>query len=179
MAETTNSYRIDIYRLDRSLLENIPRDPGLYIIILSLERDICIEIGALGMVSIEPGIYGYIGSARGRGGLRSRIARHIAKDKKIRWHIDHLTSRRDVRILSIIYIRSKEDLEDAIADIVRSAICWIPSIQGFGSTDKRSYTHLFRCTCFINECMWSLLKALAENKLKPSLIVVGNISLTR
>jgi len=98
--------------LSRDPLKYIPRDPGLYIVILLLEMRICIEIGILGIVCIEPGIYGYVGSARGMGGLRSRIARHIAKDKKIRWHIDYLTSLRDVRTLSIIYIKSKEDLED-------------------------------------------------------------------
>ncbi len=161
--------------MSRDSLEDIPRDPGLYVIALFLETRICIEIGILGVVCMEPGIYGYVGSARGRGGLRSRIARHIAKDKKIRWHIDYLTSLRDVRILSIVYIRSKEDLEDVIANIIRSIDCWIPSIRGFGSTDKLSYTHLFRCTCPINECIWSLLKALNEDRLEPSLVAVDNI----
>lgn len=164
--------------MSRDPLKYIPRDPGLYIVILLLEMRICIEIGILGIVCIEPGIYGYVGSARGMGGLRSRIARHIAKDKKIRWHIDYLTSLRDVRTLSIIYIKSKEDLEDVIASIVRSVDCWIPSIRDFGSTDKPSYTHLFRCICPINKCIWGLLKALVENKLEPSLVVVDNISPT-
>jgi Uri superfamily endonuclease len=42
---------------------------------------------------IAPGWYVYAGSANGPGGLRSRLSRHLAKNKAMRWHIDQLTTK--------------------------------------------------------------------------------------
>ena len=44
--------------------------------------------GSLGAVTFERGWYAYVGSAaRAR---RARVARHLAPDKPLRWHADHL-----------------------------------------------------------------------------------------
>jgi Uri superfamily endonuclease len=47
-------------------------------------------VGALGKISLNPGCYLYVGSARR--GLEARLRRHLRPDKKLRWHIDYLLS---------------------------------------------------------------------------------------
>jgi sugar fermentation stimulation protein A len=47
-------------------------------------------------VSMEDGFYLYVGSAKR--GLEKRIERHLRKRKKHFWHIDYITSRRDVEV---------------------------------------------------------------------------------
>ena len=41
---------------------------------------------------LEPGLYAYIGSAYGPGGLRARLGRHLRPEKKLRWHIDQIST---------------------------------------------------------------------------------------
>ena len=66
---------------------------GIYTLILSLAVPKDIRIGALGVITFQPGYYIYAGSALGSGGL-SRVARHIRfyreRYRKAKWHIDYL-----------------------------------------------------------------------------------------
>ncbi|MDT7888702.1 MAG: GIY-YIG nuclease family protein [Desulfurococcales archaeon] len=114
---------------------------------------VCIEIGGLGIKCIDPGLYGYIGSARGYGGLRARVSRHIRRDKERWWHIDYITSLESCEIVFTLYIETSKDLEKELADILTFSQCWTGYIKGFGSSDKRSYTHLFRCVCEAERCL--------------------------
>ncbi len=52
-----------------------------------------LAVGSLGAMHVEPGVYLYIGSAFGPGGLRARLSRHAARQKVRRWHIDYLRPR--------------------------------------------------------------------------------------
>lgn len=58
----------------------------------------------MGEIDFPAGEYVYLGSARGPGGLRARLGRHILnKTKKSpHWHIDHL--RQVTTVLSCIYL---------------------------------------------------------------------------
>jgi Uri superfamily endonuclease len=47
-----------------------------------------LNVGALGEVSLQPGWYLYVGSARR--GLDARLRRHLRPEKRRRWHIDYL-----------------------------------------------------------------------------------------
>lgn len=49
------------------------------------------EVGRDEPPCLWPGYYVYCGSARGSGGLRPRLGRHLAATKPLRWHVDHLT----------------------------------------------------------------------------------------
>ncbi|MEM4407243.1 MAG: DUF123 domain-containing protein [Candidatus Caldarchaeum sp.] len=49
-----------------------------------------LKIGALGYRKLEKGYYVYVGS--GRRNLIRRVERHIRKNKRVRWHIDYITS---------------------------------------------------------------------------------------
>lgn len=51
----------------------------------------------------EAGWYVYSGSAKGPGGLRSRLRHHFRKTKKSHWHVDQLTTQCvDLAALSVI-----------------------------------------------------------------------------
>ena len=41
---------------------------------------------------LAPGCYVYAGSARGPGGIRARVRRHLRPDKTPHWHIDQVTA---------------------------------------------------------------------------------------
>lgn len=62
--------------------------PISYQLHIALDQAIAIKVGALGIVSLPAGDYVYTGSARRN--LEARIARHLRKDKPLRWHIDYL-----------------------------------------------------------------------------------------
>jgi Uri superfamily endonuclease len=68
----------------------IPDLPGSYALCLSLARDTSLSVGKLGECFFPAGAYLYLGSARGPGGLRARLGRHLAGGGRRRWHIDYL-----------------------------------------------------------------------------------------
>jgi len=79
------------------------RDPGTYVLVLVIEQDMQIEVGALGTLFFRAGHYLYVGSALG--GLGARLARHLRQPgavvrygQVVSWdgeHIDHT----DLRVL--------------------------------------------------------------------------------
>lgn len=66
-----------------------PESSGVYLFVFDLCREYAGRIGALGMVRLAAGRYGYVGSARR--GLAARLARHTRRRKPLRWHVDALT----------------------------------------------------------------------------------------
>ncbi|MGD8921323.1 MAG: DUF123 domain-containing protein, partial [Gammaproteobacteria bacterium] len=56
-----------------STLDRIPPCSGTYILKFHLGRDRNIRIGALGPLKFSSGVYLYVGSALGPGGLRARL----------------------------------------------------------------------------------------------------------
>ncbi len=143
--------------------DTIPHEKGVYILILRVEELLNLSIGSLGSVTVKPGLYAYVGSARSFGGLRSRIKHHLMKGKKrLWWHIDYLTSHSNVKILCIIYGLTRLDLEECLAEALSKSSCWRYAIPGFGSSDKRSYSHLFSCVCSTSQCLDDSKKALQQ-----------------
>jgi Uri superfamily endonuclease len=67
-----------------------PAGGGDYLLLLTVERESAVTIGRLGRFALPPGHYVYSGSARGPGGLATRLARHFRPTKRLRWHIDYL-----------------------------------------------------------------------------------------
>jgi Uri superfamily endonuclease len=41
-------------------------------------------------IALPAGRYLYCGSAKGRGGLKARLSRHMRRGKSVRWHVDQL-----------------------------------------------------------------------------------------
>ncbi|MFN4046120.1 MAG: DUF123 domain-containing protein, partial [Acidilobaceae archaeon] len=106
------------------------------------------------------------------GGLRARVSRHLRRAKSLRWHIDHVTISPQARSEALVYAETLEDREVAISMELGGSGCFKPSVRGFGSTDKRSETHLFKCTCSLDECVGEALKAFQRLNLKARIFKV-------
>lgn len=113
---------------------------GTYVLVVSLGSDRTVRVGALGTVLFPAGDYCYVGSAMG--GLDQRISRHLAREKRLRWHADYLTAAAD-------RVSALESYPDFVpeCDLARMAErCGMePFAEGFGCSDCRCRTHLFRC----------------------------------
>ena len=97
------------------------------------------EIGLLGDVRLDAGRYCYVGSAMG--GLDQRLSRHLRPEKKVKWHVDRLT-------LAAERIGAWESYPDYIEECRLAHIAeecgMVPVIPGFGCSDCRCRTPLFR-----------------------------------
>ena len=59
-----------------------------YQLLIEVQQPVTLTIGKLGSFDFPAGDYIYTGSAKRN--IEARIARHLAEDKKLRWHIDYL-----------------------------------------------------------------------------------------
>lgn len=110
---------------------------GTYVLVITLGRPIRIRVGALGRLHFKRGVYVYVGSARR--GLPSRIRRHISKRKRLRWHIDWITSHRVFEIRGV-WVSEAVGVECRLAEVIsKQADGFIPC---FGSSDCRCRSHL-------------------------------------
>jgi len=118
----------------------LPTVPGAYVLELDIPRRLEIIVGRLGTVALDPGKVRYYGSARGPGGLRARLLRHLNPDgRRDRWHIDALTR---VIPVSRIWIEPGGHECDLVENDLASGH-WRTAVRGFGSSDCRScQTHL-------------------------------------
>ena len=119
--------------------DSLPAAPGSYLLLISLSGGLQIERPL--PARLDAGWYIYSGSARGRGGPRSRARRHFRRDKPVRWHIDQLTNRAD-RILAAAFEAYGEcELLEGLA----GGSGWCAPVPGFGSSDcKTCPAHLLR-----------------------------------
>jgi len=121
--------------------------PATYVLVVLVKCFEELSIGSLGLRTVEPGVYLYVGSARGFGGLKARLRRHLSRDKKMRWHIDYLTAHPCTEVYGAIalYHEKSVKLESAAAEALRKCRGFAPAIRGFGSTDTEDETHLLKC----------------------------------
>lgn len=118
---------------------DIPSDKGAYALLIRIRRRFCAPVGALGMVDLPAGDYLYLGSARGPGGLRARIGRHLREGKTPHWHVDHL-ARRD-GIAAVLALPGGSECA-LVAGALAFAGVSAP-VGGFGSSDcRRCPAHL-------------------------------------
>jgi Uri superfamily endonuclease len=119
-----------------------PVAPGTYLLALQLLRPCCIKVGALGPVSFQPGLYVYLGSARGPGGLAGRLGRHCEGGRSEHWHLDYL--RTSATPILAGWQIGRRHMECTWARRLARAAGTSPGISGFGSSDCRCPTHLVR-----------------------------------
>ncbi len=95
------------------------------------------------IVVLHSGVYVYVGSAMGAGGLRARVKRHLSSSKKIHWHIDLVTSSDLARPLMVAYLCTENrEAESRLAEACLGLL--EPGPRGFGCSDRRrDLTHLF------------------------------------
>ena len=119
--------------------ESLPGAPGAYVLMLDLGRAVPLRISTLPRIHLPPGRYAYVGSAKGSGGIRARVRRHLGARKKIHWHVDHLTSAAQI-VEVLAYPDANEcDIVERLSRRRRSST----PVAGFGSSDcKRCAAHL-------------------------------------
>lgn len=118
--------------------EAIPRQPGAYVLAIELHRPIALVLPKRTPAPLASGCYLYCGSAKGPGGLRARVGRHMCRGKPIRWHIDNLTEADHVLGAWTIVGGDECQLVASLAHLPMP-------IDGFGSSDCRSCrSHLLR-----------------------------------
>ncbi len=132
------------YQPGRSLLpipwEHIDRetqDRGAYVVIMKLSAPRSLDLGGLGVLDLPSGHYLYIGSAMR--GLKSRLARHGRKRKRMHWHVDYLLDAAEA--VELLPIRSSRRLECAIARDLSEAP--LRAVRGFGCSDCTCESHLY------------------------------------
>lgn len=113
-----------------------PSLPGAYLLLITLARPLHGALPHRPEAVLPPGRYLYAGSARGPGGLRARLARHMRAEKKPHWHVDRLTEAGIVEGAWAIPGCGE------CALIATLAALPVP-LPGFGSTDcRRCASHL-------------------------------------
>lgn len=123
------------------LAGELPTDRGTYALWLTCTEERPLKIGRLGTLYTGVGIYVYIGSAFGPGGLRARIRHHLQPAKHLHWHLDYL---KQVAKPSEIWFSDdpapREHLWVGLMARSRGATLPMP---GFGATDCACPSHLF------------------------------------
>ncbi|HYB75836.1 MAG TPA: GIY-YIG nuclease family protein [Nitrososphaerales archaeon] len=111
---------------------------GTYVLVLQLTRHGTMRVGSFGRIRFARGYYTYVGSARR--GMRSRIARHLVREKKKRWHIDWLTTQPGVVPIAVAST-VLTGLECRIAAVLSSRADM--RMDGFGCSDCECESHLY------------------------------------
>ena len=112
---------------------------GVYVLIIQLNKDMAISVGALGTLAFKKDLYAYVGSAQTN--MEQRIRRHLRREKRIFWHIDYLLNSGAARIVKMFHKQADKAEECAIAKALDERG---ESIDGFGCSDCNCTSHLFR-----------------------------------
>ncbi|MCM8596002.1 DUF123 domain-containing protein [Accumulibacter sp.] len=94
-----------------------------------LAEPLRIVVGRLGECAFPAGRYVYTGSARRN--LAARIARHLRREKTLRWHVDYLLGAPGVTVTGVALSAAGEC---ALNQATRGRIV----VPGFGASDCRS-----------------------------------------
>jgi len=158
-------------------MNEVPPLPGTYSLMIFASRAVRVRVGSLGSFSFPRGVYLYVGSARGKGGLKARVQRHLTRPKVKRWHIDYLMGCDAFRAVAVSFGISAARRERVIAqELVASGMR--PYINGFGSSDDpKTPSHLLRCDDPTEVCRAVLLRVFSRLfKNRSSHVLVGSSS---
>ena len=120
-------------------VQMISAEAGSYLLWLHLPQSKILTVGKLGSFTFPEGDYAYLGSARGPGGLRARLGRHLRGNGKTRWHIDYLRAAAHLRGYGFVIHRRgmmcrapmECDWSQKLAALPKSRIVAL----GFGASD--------------------------------------------
>jgi len=112
---------------------------GVYVLVISVGKDIRVDVGALGSISFEKGLYAYVGSAQN--GLEKRVERYLGGIKRKFWHIDYLLDSDAVRVVKVFYKGAGKVEECRVTEKLSERGV---AVEGFGCSDCGCVSHLFR-----------------------------------
>lgn len=111
---------------------------GIYVLIICLNEEVKVNIGALGEIAFKEGLYAYVGSAQNN--LEQRVKRHVSKEKRKFWHIDYLLGCDTAKVVEVLYRQACKMEECAVANLISKTG---EAIEGFGCSDCHCKSHLF------------------------------------
>jgi Uri superfamily endonuclease len=118
----------------------IEPEAGTYSLLFECDTPSEVSVGRLGRLKIQLGVYCYVGSALGSGGVRARVKRHLTPVTNKHWHIDYV--RESLRLTRIMFTYSDRRLEHAWARALLRLSEAVPAIAGFGASDCHCPAHL-------------------------------------
>jgi len=123
-------------------LSGLPRLAGVYALRLRLAGPRKLEVGRLGPACLAGGVYVYLGSANGPGGLQARLGRHLRGDtRRPHWHVDYL--RQEAAAIGYCYLVTDPGAArpGALECLWSQALLDLPGasapLPGFGASDCR------------------------------------------
>lgn len=96
---------------------------------IRLSQAVRLQIGRLGEFDFPAGKYVYTGSAKRN--FEARIARHMLRDKALRWHIDYLLDAMEARVTHVVRAEHDE------CEMNQTHPC-VVLVPGFGASDCRN-----------------------------------------
>ncbi len=123
--------------VERFRLPLMNEEHSLYAIHLTMTENKVVQIGKLGTFEFPRGTYIYVGSAKRN--IRSRVLRHIKREKPYRWHFDYLRPHGDIWTV--------ETFDDSLDECgrykqLKEKYQAHELVKGFGSSDCHCSTHL-------------------------------------
>jgi Uri superfamily endonuclease len=118
---------------NKELSNLIPALPGSYVIAGGVAGKNNLDHKRWSGTAIPEGVYFYCGSARGTGGLRARICRHLNQTASKFWHFDYLKPY--LLVEKLWWICTEKNLEcDFVCSLLSIKGASIP-LSGFGASD--------------------------------------------
>jgi Uri superfamily endonuclease len=108
------------------------------VLIIQVDKDTDVNVGALGKLTFEKGLYAYVGSAQAN--LEQRIKRHFRKEKRKFWHVDYLLDNEAAKIPKVFLRHANRAEECETAKFIGERG---EPIGGFGCSDCNCKSHLF------------------------------------
>ena len=121
--------------------DSIPTSKGTYLLFLSNTKSQNLDIGKKGDFLFPSGLFVYVGSAFGSGGLRGRISHHLRINRKCHWHIDYLLQKMPVG--QVLYTENPRRLEHEWAMLLERIPELSIPMKRFGASDCQCASHLF------------------------------------
>ena len=112
--------------------------PGTYGLLLYLPARRLLAAGRLKPQGYSRGWYVYVGSARGPGGVAARVAHHLRRQPRPRWHLDYLRPWVRPRQVWAAPCTREHLWAGLLADLPGASL---PAV-GFGASDCRCSAHL-------------------------------------
>ena len=112
---------------------------GLYVLVIRVNEDTSVDVGALGRLTFKKGLYAYVGSAQSN--LQQRVRRHLRKGKRKFWHIDCLLDDEAAKVVKVFARQAEKAEECMIAGVIGERG---EPLEGFGCSDCSCTSHLFR-----------------------------------
>jgi len=136
---------------------SLPRGKGVYLLVFELREGYRGPVGRRLLARLEPGVYIYVGSAWGPGGLRARLCRHLyGRRGRVHWHIDYLAAAPGYRPIGAIVVLNTRGVEPFLAAAGYSSRIFEPVEPQLGGTDDPyGFGHLF--LCLAGDCLAAAL----------------------